>query len=487
MRRVQATKPRTRLEVTADGDGLVGHAGATLLAELADRLGLPAELDRWAGPGQPGRVRHRAGKVVTDLAAMLADGGDCLSDLAALRDQPGLFGPVASTPTAWRIIERLAQGGERGLAGLRLARAQARRRAWQAGAWVDGLLVIDLDATLITAHSDKQGAAGTNQHTFGFHPLAAWLDRGDGTGEPLAAILRPGNAAANTAAEQADVVDLALAQLPNQARERQPILVRADSAGATHLFLDHLRELGVRFSVGFDLDSRVRTAILALPADAWVAAIDADGTDRDGAQVAELATLDLAAGGWPAGTRAICRRERPHPGAQLTFTDADGWRFQVFITDQPDPDIARLELRHRQHARVEDRIRAAKATGLRNLPFDRWRRNAVWLQLILLALISSLGPRPCCWTATSPWPNPRPCAIGCGMWPAGSAGTPAGSGSAAAQLALGGRPGPRVHPPERPAAALLNPAPRRPFTPGPAGQPAAPATLPLDGRTALAA
>jgi hypothetical protein len=182
------------------------------------------------------------------------------------------------------------------------------------------------------------------------------------------------------------VVDLALAQLPSQARQQQPILVRADSAGATHQFLDHLHGLGVRFSVGFDLDSRVRAAILALPADGWVAAIDADDTDRDGAQVAELATLDLQASGWPPGTRAICRRERPHPGAQLTFTDADGWRFQVFITDQPDCDLARLELRHRHHARVEDRIRGAKATGARNLPFDRWRRNAVWLQLVLLAL-----------------------------------------------------------------------------------------------------
>jgi hypothetical protein len=384
--RVQATKPRARFDVTADGDGLVGHAGAALLAELAERLGLPAEVDRWAGRGQPSRARHRAGTVVVDLAVMLADGGDCLSDLAALRDQPGLFGPVASTPTAWRVIERLAGVGEQGLAGLRLARARARRQAWQAGAWMDGLLAIDLDATLVTAHSDKQGAAGTYKHTFGFHPLAAWLDRGDGTGEPLAAVLRPGNAAANTAADQIEVVDLALAQLPKQARQQQPILVRADSAGATHLVLNHLRELGIRFSVGFDLDSRVRTAILDLPETAWSPAIDADGGDRDGAQVAELATLDLAAGGWPAGTRAICRRERPHPGAQLTFTDADGWRFQVFITDQPDGDLAGLELRHRQHARVEDRIRAAKATGLRNLPFDRWRRNAVWLQLVLLAL-----------------------------------------------------------------------------------------------------
>jgi hypothetical protein len=190
--RVQATKPRARFDVTADGEGLVGHAGVVLLVGLADRLGLPAALDRWSGREQPGRVRHRVGKVLADPAVMLADGGDCLSDLVVLRDQPGLFGPVASTPTAWRVLERLAQGGERSLAGLRLARAQARRRAWQAGAWVEGLLVIDLDATVVTAHSDKQGAAGTYQGGFGFHPLAAWLDRGDGTGGPLAAVLRPG-------------------------------------------------------------------------------------------------------------------------------------------------------------------------------------------------------------------------------------------------------------------------------------------------------
>jgi hypothetical protein len=356
------------------------------LGELADRLGLPGELDRWAGRGQPPRARHRTGRVLADLAVMLADGGDCLSDLAVLRDQPGVFGSVASTPTAWRVLERLAQAGERGLAGMRLARARVRSRAWQAGAWVDGPLLVDLDATLITAHSDKQGAEGNYKHGFGFHPLGAWLDRGDGTGEPLAAILRPGNAGANTAADHIQVLDLAIAQLPRQARETQPILVRADSAGATHAFLNHLRERGIRFSVGFDLDHRVRDAILALPADAWLPAVDADGHARDGAQVAELASLDLAAAGWPAGTRAICRRERPHPGAQLTFTDVDGWRFQVFVTDQSDPDIATLELRHRQHARVEDRIRAAKATGARNLPFDLWRRNAVWLELVLLAL-----------------------------------------------------------------------------------------------------
>jgi len=379
--RVQATRTHPGFEVTADGTGVVGHAGAALLAELADRLGLTAALGWRTGQGQTRRHRHHAGRVLRDLAVLLADGGDCLSDLAVLRNQPELFGPVASTATAWRVVERAACD-ELGLAGLRAARVQARARAWQAGAHADGLLVIDVDGTLLDAHSPKQGAAGTYKGGFGFYPLVGYLDRGDGTGEALAGILRPGNAGSNTAADHIEVVDLALAQLPTAARD-QPIVVRADTGGATHALVDHLRQRGVRFSVSLPADERVRAAVLAVAADAWQSAVDADGQPRPGAEVAELPTLDLS--GWPAGTRAICRREDPHPGAQLSFTDADGHRFQVFITDQPDPDITTLELRHRRRARVEDRIRGAKATGLRNLPFDLWRRNQVWLELVLVA------------------------------------------------------------------------------------------------------
>jgi DDE family transposase len=322
---------------------------------------------------------------------MLADGGDCLSDLATLRDQPELFGSVASTATAWRVVEQVASD-ELGLAGLRAARAQARGRAWQAGAWPEvDLLVVDVDGTLLDAHSPKQGAAGTYKGGFGFYPLVAFLDRGDGTGEALAGILRPGNAGSNTAADHIEVIDLALAQLPTSARD-QPILVRTDTGGAAHALVDHLRQLGVAFSIGLPADERVRAAVLAVPADAWQPAIEPDGQPRPGAEVAELATLELA--GWPEGTRAICRREDPHPGAQLSFTDADGHRFQVFVTDQPDGDLSRLELRHRRRARAEDRIRGGKATGLRNLPFDLLRRNAVWLELVLMACDL------CCWAQT---------------------------------------------------------------------------------------
>jgi hypothetical protein len=379
--RGQATKPPARFEVTCDGAGIAGHAGAALLGELADRLGLTRALGWRAGRAQTSRHCHDAGAVLRDLAVLLADGGDCLSDLAVLRQQPELFGPVASTPTAWRVVERVA-GDPDGLAGLRAARAHARAAAWRVGAHPDGLLVVDVDGTLVDAHSDKQGAAGTYKGGFGFYPLVCYLDRGDGTGEALAGILRPGNAGSNTAADHIEVVDLALAQLPRAAGD-QPLLVRADTGGATHALTGHLRQRGVQFSISLPADERVRAAVLAVPPGTWQPAIDADGQPRAGAEVAELATLDLA--GWPAGTRAICRREDPHPGAQLSFTDADGHRFQVFITDQPDPDLATLELRHRRRARVEDRIRCGKATGLRNLPFDLLRRNQVWLELVLAA------------------------------------------------------------------------------------------------------
>jgi hypothetical protein len=381
--RVEATKSRVGFEVTTDGVGVVGHAGAALLRELADRLELTGAL-AWRVPAAGRRRRHPDAQVLRDLAVMLADGGDCLSDLAVLREQPELFGPVASTPTAWRVAERLAQDPD-GLAQMRLARAHARARAWAAGAWPDpDLLVIDADATLVTAHSDgKDGAEGTYKHTFGFHPLLAYLDRGSAPGEPLAGLLRPGNAAPGTSQDLIDLVDLALAQLPAPAHQ-QPVLVRSDSAGASTRLAWHLRDHEVAFTLGMPIDAHVREAILAQPEHAWSSAVEPDGQARPGAEVCELTGwIDLHT--WPEGTRAICRREEAHPGAQLRFTDHDGHRFQVLLTDQPDLDIAVLELRHRQRARVEDRIRAAKATGLRKLPFDLFRRNRIWLELVLTA------------------------------------------------------------------------------------------------------
>ena len=365
------------LRVTADGTGLASHAGSLLLAEMADRSGLTAGLSAAMGHTRSRASRHDPGTTLAHLAVMLADGGDCMSDLAVLRNQPGLFGEVASDPTAWRTVTGMSLNA---FTGVEVARAQARARVWAAGV-APATITLDFDATLLTAYSEKEDAAPNYKRGFGFQPLLCTLDE---TGEALAGINRPGNAGANDSADHLTVLDAALAQLPVKPGAGVPMLARADSAGATHAFIDALRANRIRFSVGFDLTAPVRAAVLALAAEAWVPARDADGQDRDGAQVAELVGLNLA--GWPAGTRAIVRRERPHPGAQLTFTDVDGHRFQSFITDQDDTDLAGLELCQRGHARVEDRIRAAKATGLRNLPFGGYTANEAWLQLVLIAM-----------------------------------------------------------------------------------------------------
>jgi hypothetical protein len=369
-----------KVEVRADGEGLVSHAGAALIAECADRLGLTSALDRALGDLFERTPTHSPGRVVRDLAVTLADGGDALCDLGAVRDQEALFGAVASDATAFRLLERIAENPD-ALERMRAARAEARARAWRLGAR-PRLVEIDLDATLLVAHSEKEGAAGNYKGGFGFHPMLAYLD---GSEEALAGRLRPGNAGANTAEDQIAVLDAALEQLPKRVAAREQILMRADSAGATHELMDFCRDGRLRFSVGFDLTEPVRDAILALGEDAWVPAITQDGEPRDdGAWIAEIThLLDLS--GWPAGSRVLVRREVPHPGAQLSFTDHDGHRFQAILTDQPDTDIAYLEARHRGHARVEDRIKDGKDTGMAKLPFRDFAINAVWLELALIA------------------------------------------------------------------------------------------------------
>jgi hypothetical protein len=345
-----------------------------LLPLAADRLGLTDALGWALGETRLRRSAHDPGRVFCDLAVMLADGGRCVSDLVALGSQPALFGDVASVSTARRVL--LSVGGAE-LDRLRAARAQARARAWAAGAAPEQVM-LDFDATPITAHSDKEQAAGHYKGGFGFHPLLASCGR-----EVLAAILRPGNAGANNADDHLEVFELALEQLPRQALQG-PILARSDSAGASHALADACRETGVRFSFGYAMDERVRAAILALPEWAWRPAINGDGHPREGAWVAAL-TGHISLDAWPVGSRLIARRERPHPGAQLSFTDVDGHRFQCFITDQQGRDLAVLEARHRSHALVEDRVRDLKSTGLANLPFSAFAANQAWLEAALVA------------------------------------------------------------------------------------------------------
>ncbi len=367
------------VEVAADGEGLVSHAGTALLAQIADRTGFSRALSERLATMKERRSGHNPGQVVRDLAVMLADGGECVSDLGGLRDQEALFGTVASNATAYRVIERIASEREL-LDGLRVAHAQARAHAWKLGVKPERV-TIDLDATLITAHSEKDGATGNFKGGFGFQPIMAYLDE---SGEALAGTLRPGNAAANSATDQIAVAEDALDQIPLDHIEEVEILLRTDSAGAAHELVDWARDGRVAFSVGFDLTEPVRGAILALPEDSWVPALDHDGSERSNGQVAEITELiDLS--GWPERSRLICRRERAHPGAQLSFTDHDGHRFQVFLTDQNDHDIAALEHRQRQRAHAEDHIRNDKDTGLAKLPFRDFQMNQVWLQLVLIA------------------------------------------------------------------------------------------------------
>ena len=379
---VNSKARRPRVQVTADGQGMVGHAGVRLLADLAERSGVEGALSTALRSMRQRRRRHEPGSVLVDLAVTLADGGDCLSDLQVLRNQPGLFGEVASQTTAWRVVEAIDQSL---LERIQRARARARARVWKWGA-APGRVTLDFDATLVKSYSEKAGAAPTYKQGFGFHPLLVHLDE---TREALAGRLRPGNAGANTAKDHVELLDAALAQLPLPTRAEDSeqgleLLVRSDSAGASHGFVGAIAERGLEFSVGFDVTEPVRAAILQLPESTWVEAITKEMEEREGAQVAEFTSwLDLSP--WPRGARVLVRREEPHPGASYNLFDPHGLRHQALITNSQDPDTAYLEARHRLHARVEDRIKEAKECGLANLPCSSFQANRVWLLLVLMA------------------------------------------------------------------------------------------------------
>jgi Transposase DDE domain group 1 len=362
------------IDVRADGTGLSSRAGTSLLALVADRVGLTDGLCEALQDTRQRRGGHDPGRVFCELAVMLADGGRCVSDIQAIAGQASLFGSVASISTARRVVRSV---GESELNGIRGARARARAHAWDAGAAPERV-ILDFDATPIDVHSEKEQAAGHYKGGFGFNPLLVSCGR-----EVLAGVLRAGNAGANNADDHLELLDLALEQLPQSALDGD-ILARSDSAGASHDLADACRETRIRFSFGYPLTEPVRRVLLGLEESAWQPASEKDGQPREGAWVTEL-TGQVKLEGWPEGTRLICRRERPHPGAQLSFTDVDGHRFQCFISDQTDPDIAALEVLHRQHAQVEDRVKTLKATGASYLPFHDFAANAAWFELALTA------------------------------------------------------------------------------------------------------
>ena len=387
--KVHNSRATQSMRVTTNGKNLVSHAGTALLSELADRSGLTEAMsEAMAGCGINWHT-HDPGVVLTHLAVAIADGADCLADMASLREQAELFGPVASIATAWRAIEATTATE---LSAIPEAIAAARAKVWAAAPPGESL-VWDFDATLVDAYSEKQDATPTYKKGFGFFPLGVWCDT---TGEPLAAMLRPGNSGANDADDHVELLHRALSGLPEEyqaghfeddhpALVTHPILVRADSAGATHGFVDALVEANCDFSIGFPIDQGVRDALVLVQEEDWVQARETDGSVRHGAWVVELTDL-IPLSAWPDHTRLFLRRERPHPGAQLTLFDtSEGFRHTGFITNAEGTDIAALELRQRGHVRVEDRIRNWKDCGLANLPFDSFVRNEAWVATSLMA------------------------------------------------------------------------------------------------------
>lgn len=388
-----------RLSVGSGGNGLVGHAGAVLLRQCADRSGLTSGLNkvlaRGRGPGWWDR-----GTVLVCLAVAVVLGARSMSDIGLLAHQALVFGEPPSEATVRRALSGL---DEAALNQVGKARAKVRSRVWDllarrpqgfpwltvAGKLLAGWVVIDLDATLITAHSNKQRAAATFKKGFGFHPLGGWCAN---TGEALAMLLRPGNAGSNTVADHVRVLADAIAQLP--VAYRRKILIRVDGAGATHDLIDHIEHMNrlwrsVKFTVGWTITDVDETAIAALPATAWSAGLGQDGTATDTAQVAELTGLDSRLEGWPAGLRLIVRRMRPsarHAKKLTALERATGWRYQIVATSitrlhgvhgshQPQW----LDALHRAHAGVEDQVRHGKAMGLRNLPSKAWTVNQGWV------------------------------------------------------------------------------------------------------------
>lgn len=337
---------------------------------------------------------HDRGQVLVDVAVMIADGGEAIADIDVLRHQSGVLGAVASAPTVWRTLDEVTPARLKKIA---TARARTRRHVWAqipgglpaskvAGTDLGATVVLDVDATIVVTHSEKEQAAPTFKKTFGFHPLGVWCDN---SGEFLAAQLRTGRAGSNTADDHIEVLTDAIAQIP--ATHRKDLLIRADGAGSSRKLLEWLTGRGkvrgrrVEYSVGFAVTDKIRAAIQLVPKATWTPATAADGGVREGGDVAELTgLLDLS--GWPEGMRVIVRRERPHPGAQLSlFEEADGWRYQAIATNTQAGQLPFLEARHRAHARVEDRIRHAKDTGLGRFPSREFTINQAWLTTVMIA------------------------------------------------------------------------------------------------------
>ena len=379
----------TGLSFSADGTGVVAHAGNVATRLLADRVGLTDALSE-AVARRGFTPTHDRGRVLVDVAVLIAGGGEAIADIDVLRHQGEVLGSVASAPTVWRTLDEVTPTVTK---RIEKARARVRAHVWSqlpgglpaskvADTDLGDTVVLDVDATLVASHSEKEGAAVTFKKGFGYHPLGVWCDN---TQESMALMLRPGNAGSNTAADHIAVLTAAIAQVP--ATHRKKLLIRADGAGASHELLawitglDAKRVRSVKYSVGYAVNQHVRDAIARVPKTAWKPAITAAGEPREHGDVVEITGM-LNLKKWPAGMRVIIRREHPHPGASLTlFEHADGWRYQAVATNTPlatGGQVAFLEARHRAHARVETRIRHAKDSGIGRFPSREYDINSAW-------------------------------------------------------------------------------------------------------------
>ncbi|WP_338672180.1 IS1380 family transposase [Streptomyces sp. SCSIO 30461] len=392
------------LVVRADGKGLVGHAGVVLLRRLADRSGLTGALSGVFPTGGPG-WRDRA-VVLVHLAISIALGARSVAEAGQLAwHHERVMGPGVSDSTVHRTLN-LCDADR--IAAINRARARIRRTVWSwlalrpggfpwltiAGKRLHHWVIVDMDATIITAASKKEGAAATWKKSFGFHPLAAWCAN---TGECLAMLLRSGNAGSNTVADHKAVLADALAQIPGSSRAK--ILVRVDGAGATHGLHEHLlglntRRRTVRFTTGWTITEADEQAIAKLPEAAWEASLNQDGSVQEGYFVAELSGLN-GREGWSRGLRLIVRRVRPSSRHLANLTDFEkktGWKYSVIATNinkmtrvVGSHQIQWLDAVHRHHAVVEDRVRTNKAMGLHNLPSKSWQNNTSWMLTANLA------------------------------------------------------------------------------------------------------
>jgi hypothetical protein len=387
--------------VSFTGQSLISHAGVSVLTGFMDALGFGRLCEDRLGQFVPAGAKHRPGRLVGSLAAVLAAGGEHASDLDILRSSPGLFGQLPSNATVSRFFERTVANPELFSYGFETLTRELRTRAWNAAgnrnpaasATAADPLIIDIDATLVTSHSDKENVAGTYKGSYGFAPFIATADygAGNGSGEILAAVLRPGNAGANSAEDHIRVFHTAAAQLPESfydgtgALAGEKVLVRTDSAGASRKFLWHLHSLGVQFTTSYTLPfGKAHMVDWISDKEYWQPALDQTGNDRTDAWVIN-ATDVIPLTDYPPGTKLFLRAEPLHPGAQPTLVDVDGHRITAFLTNSPRCHGPFLDARHRARGRCENRIKTLKNTGLGKLPFFDFAANQAWANIAALA------------------------------------------------------------------------------------------------------